>query len=268
MRVMIKVYGKIYLLTNLTNGKKYVGQTVQPVGVRFRQHINGANSSKKTGKKDFYLHRALRKYGESNFQISLLCSCENKEELDLMEDLYIAVHDSINNKIGYNRKRGGANGKPSEATRALHSRVRKGKILVPAGWHHTEASKQKMSASRKGHKSYKYRRDVPTEELARLYKTHTTPEIGKMFGIDPSTVADRLKKSGVPIKTRSSYRGLQRRQLRQDIDTQELVQLYKEGMNTKELSKMFSMTPASIGNRIKGTGEKMRPRFFKKNPST
>ena len=39
-----------------------------------------------------------------------------------MEDLYIAVYDTINNKVGYNRKRGGANGRPSEATRKLHSK--------------------------------------------------------------------------------------------------------------------------------------------------
>jgi group I intron endonuclease len=263
MGLMIKVYGKIYLITCLVNGKKYVGQTVQPLGVRFRQHINSANVSAKTGKKDFYLHRSLRKHGESNFQISLLCSCENKMELDLMEDLYIAGYGTMNTKVGYNRKRGGANGKPSEATRKLHSQVRKGKVMVPAGWHHTEASKQKMSADRKGPRSYKYRRDISTEELVRLYETHTTPKIGKIFNIDPSTVGDRLKKAGVPIKTRSSYKGKQSRQLRQDVDTQKLVRLYKEGMNTKELSKMFFMTPASIANRIKGAGEKMRPRFFK-----
>ena len=262
MGLMIKVYGKVYLITNLVNGKKYVGQTVQAIGLRFRQHINHANSSARRGKKDFYLFKALRKHGESNFQISLLCSCENKTELDLMEDLYIAVYDTINNKVGYNRKRGGANGRPSEATRKLHSQVRKGKTSVPAGWHHTEASKRKMSDSRKGDKSYKYRRDVSTEDLIRLYETHTTIEIGKMFNIDPSTVGDRLRKSGIPIKTNRDYHGAKSGMFHQEVDTSELVRLYREGMNTVDLSQLFPLTPASIGMRIKSTGEKMRPRFF------
>ena len=272
MGLMIKVYGKIYLITNLVNGKQYVGQTTFSLRVRFQRHLNNARHP---GKKDAYFYRALRKYGKHNFEISLLCSCGSKSELDLMEDLYIALYDTLNSEVGYNCRRGGANGKFSEESKKRCSESKKGlkyrprKVASPRGADHpsfgrkaTPESRQKMSDSRKGDKSYKYRKDVSTEDLIRLYETHTTRDIGKIFNIDPSTVGDRLKKSGVPIKTNRDYHGAKSRMFHQEVDTTELVRLYREGMNTVELSKLFPLAPASIGMRIKSTGEKMRPRFF------
>lgn len=32
------MYGVVYLILNKINGRKYVGQTVQPLKVRFREH--------------------------------------------------------------------------------------------------------------------------------------------------------------------------------------------------------------------------------------
>ena len=264
------VYGRIYLLTCLANGKKYVGQTVRSLHVRWVTHFNGA---KHPGKKKFYLHRALLKHGKEGFQISLVCSCYSKEELDLMEDLYIAAYDTMNPDKGYNSRRGGGNGKFSAESRKRCSESKRGlkyqprKIAGPRGIDHpnfgrkaTLEARRKMSENRSGEKHYKFRKDVSTEDLIHLYETHTAVEIAKMLDIDPSTVGDRLRKAGITLTT---SKGKQGRQRRRDVDTQELVRLYREGLNTKELSKMFSMTPASIANRIKSTGEKMRPRFYR-----
>lgn len=213
------IYGRIYLLTNLVNGKRYVGQTTYSLRVRLQRHFNVAYHP---GKRDFYLCRALRKYGKENFEISLLCSCGNKAELDLMEDLYIAIYGTMNSSIGYNRKRGGANGKQSLATRLLSSQVRKGKkhsiesrikrSIAFSGSRNPmfgrKASldtREKMSQNRRGDKSYKYRKDVNTDDLILLYPYHSTTELGKMFKIDPSTVGDRLKKAGVQLRSPSKH---------------------------------------------------------------
>lgn len=34
--------GKIYKITNTETGESYVGQTINPVEVRFKQHFNGS----------------------------------------------------------------------------------------------------------------------------------------------------------------------------------------------------------------------------------
>ncbi|MBR0262166.1 MAG: GIY-YIG nuclease family protein [Selenomonadaceae bacterium] len=36
----MKPFGVVYLIINLINGKKYVGQTVQPLRKRFNKHAN------------------------------------------------------------------------------------------------------------------------------------------------------------------------------------------------------------------------------------
>ena len=55
--------GYIYKITNLVNGKSYVGQTIRTIEERWKQHIKDS----KGNKDDFYLHRAIRKYGKENF---------------------------------------------------------------------------------------------------------------------------------------------------------------------------------------------------------
>ena len=56
-----------YLVTNLVNGKMYVGKTTKPLRVRWREHVCCA----KTGSR-LYFHKALRKYGVENFMMESL----------------------------------------------------------------------------------------------------------------------------------------------------------------------------------------------------
>jgi group I intron endonuclease len=237
---MIKVYGKIYLLTNLANGKKYVGQTTYTLRVRFQRHFNNARHP---GKKDLYLYKALRKYGKESFEISLLCSCYSKEELDLMEDLYIAVYNTINPNVGYNRKRGGAFGKQSEETKRLASHIRTGKKRSPEslqsfreamrksgnprnlpGWKHSEQAKEKMretnSRPRKprspetkkklsdywkihgvGSENRNYNSALPTEEIGSLYSLgYSLSKLGKKYRVTTGTIKRRLLESGIVLR--------------------------------------------------------------------
>lgn len=73
-------YGKIYLITNLINDKKYVGQTLYNLSHRFTQHKAACNAGI-----DYPLYRAFKKYGIKNFSIELLEECSvtdlnNKEQ--------------------------------------------------------------------------------------------------------------------------------------------------------------------------------------------
>ena len=76
--------GYIYLVTNLINSKKYIGQTTLTVQERWNRHLYDAFAKYD----DFYFHKAIRKYGKENFKVEEICQCPN-EELDEKEIYYI-----------------------------------------------------------------------------------------------------------------------------------------------------------------------------------
>ncbi len=86
----------IYLIINLINGKKYVGQTQRSVEERFKEHAR-ANS---------LIGRAIRKYGKENFKLEILAKCENLDEANEHEKYFIKI---FNCKMpnGYNLADGG-----------------------------------------------------------------------------------------------------------------------------------------------------------------
>jgi group I intron endonuclease len=109
-----EIYCEIYKITNLTNGKIYVGQAVshilnhkkyRPYGYegRFRCHISEAFSSKKN--QSHYLNNAIRKYGANDFVVELIECCEI-ENADERETYYIKELNSLYPN-GYNLKNGG-----------------------------------------------------------------------------------------------------------------------------------------------------------------
>lgn len=90
----------IYKITNTINGKIYIGQTVQSIKNRWKQHVNEAYAEAKCA----HLHAAIRKYGENNFNIEVIESCP-QELLDEREIYWIKELDTIN--VGYNLTSGG-----------------------------------------------------------------------------------------------------------------------------------------------------------------
>ena len=108
-------YCEIYKITNISNGKIYVGQAVshilnhkryRPYGHegRFRCHISEAFSSKKN--QSHYLNNAIRKYGVDDFVVELIECCEI-DKSDEREINYIKEFNSLYPN-GYNLKNGGS----------------------------------------------------------------------------------------------------------------------------------------------------------------
>lgn len=92
----------IYKITNLVNGKVYVGQSTN-IPTRWRRHraeVNNPNN-------DYPLYRAMRKYGLENFSFEIIEEC-SKELLDSRERYWIKTLDSYYN--GYNQTSGGQAG--------------------------------------------------------------------------------------------------------------------------------------------------------------
>ena len=110
----------LYIITNTINGKKYVGQTVDPKA-RWTAH--------KTKKSSQYISNAINKYGVESFLFEIVAMSTTQEGADEAETVLIKQYNTLDKKVGYNIKPGG---------------------LVATGWHHTEETKSKISATELG----------------------------------------------------------------------------------------------------------------------
>lgn len=93
----------IYKLTDSTNGKMYIGQSVD-VGERWRQHIKRGCKAEVGTISGSKLYSAMAEHGIWHFKFELLQEC-SKEELNKLEKFWINHFNSI--EYGYNMKAGG-----------------------------------------------------------------------------------------------------------------------------------------------------------------
>jgi group I intron endonuclease len=151
------VYGYIYKIENLVNGKIYIGQTTQKPYKRKSHHFSHL---KKNDHYNTHLQHAFNRYGKDNFKFTVLNYATNKITLDILERSYINCYNSLNKEKGYNLCEGGSNGKLSPQTRKKISEKNKGKIftekhrkrigIASKGRTHSIQSRKKMSETRSG----------------------------------------------------------------------------------------------------------------------
>ena len=87
----------VYKITNLIDGKIYVGQTIRTLERRFKEHTEA----------DSLIGKAIRKFGIENFSSEILETCQTKKQLNEREIFWI---EKLNCKTpnGYNVKDGGS----------------------------------------------------------------------------------------------------------------------------------------------------------------
>lgn len=101
----------IYVVQHRASRKLYVGQTRRTLVARWQSHqISARNGSK------LHFHNALRKYGAEAFHIYELDPVAG-DGCDAAEQMYIALFQSANRKLGYNTALGGNYGKLNETAR-------------------------------------------------------------------------------------------------------------------------------------------------------
>ena len=89
----------VYKIVCTVNNKVYIGQTNKTLEERLKRHFK-ASREERTKNVKFY--RAIRKYGESNFNIFLIEEVNNQEELNEREFYWINKYNSV--VEGYNSK--------------------------------------------------------------------------------------------------------------------------------------------------------------------
>ncbi len=91
----------IYMIVNKCNGKAYIGMTRQALAARYRNHrLRGEGGHRGP------LYAAMKKYGITNFQVSIIAEAETYEELSILEREQINKHGTMCPK-GYNLAPGG-----------------------------------------------------------------------------------------------------------------------------------------------------------------
>ena len=138
------IMGAIYSILNKSNGKIYVGQTINPKNRR-RGHF-----SQLRGNYHFndHLQKSYNKYGEDSFEFNILEYCSD-ENLDKNEKWWISYFNSTNSDEGYNSESGGSSSYiVSNKTRNKIKSNRcdvHGKNNPMYGRHHSKSTKKKIS---------------------------------------------------------------------------------------------------------------------------
>ena len=163
---MNEVYGYVYMVKNLVNGKIYFGITVNDFKKRYSGDISKYTHND-------HLKRSINKYGIENFEINEQFDVAyNEDDLWDLEDMYICLYDTIKN--GYNERRSGSKHKGrghfehTEETKHKLSEAMRGEKNPNYGKQHTEEHKRKLSETMKGEKNPNYGKQMSEEQKHKI----------------------------------------------------------------------------------------------------
>ena len=225
-------YGVIYLIWNMLNGKKYVGQTKLTVKERFNQHAKCKKS---------LIGKAIHKYGRKNFRYGVIEICDTLEQLNECEKYWITAL-RCKSPVGYNRTDGGFNSgghKQSAKTRAKIGLANKGEKNGFYGKHHTKEHCEAMSARQKGVPK-------PPEQVAKSAAGNRGKKRSEEFKLLMSKVHkgkplshEHSLKIGAANRKKSPFKNL-------------LTEMDKRQLSYKELARLLELSTSTISNRMHG----------------
>jgi group I intron endonuclease len=146
----------IYCITNLINGKIYIGQTVQQNSkMRWYAHLADARRGKKS-----YLLDSIRKYGKDSFAWEVIDSAVCIDELNTKEEYWLNHYRNQGITVYNNREAGGNKTHSAESIGRMRiaQKLRHATTKV-GGWKrcdggamkgktHNNETKEKMSQAR------------------------------------------------------------------------------------------------------------------------
>ena len=180
---------QIYLITDLTNNKKYVGQVIQHRGykTRFVEHLCGTKTANTR-----MLSNAIKKHGAENFIIELIESDIPESNIDQKEQFYIEKYKTYYiYKNGYNMTTGG------QGIHGFRHSLETRKKISEAGkirWQKLQGSEELISRNQRISEKLK---GQPKSETARY---NLSLAAKKRFSENPGTFTGRKHKESSKIK--------------------------------------------------------------------
>mgnify|MGYP001031957106 CR=1 FL=1 len=172
----------IYKITNVKNGKIYVGQTRRPIYNRLKDHISHALNSKRPNDLNVKLYVAIREFGPENFLIepleTIIGSWKNADRLEIE---WIAKLDSTNPEIGYNTDKGG---------HVISEKCRQAKIALQTGSKLTGRALEVVRENGKKHSKKVCQYTVTGEFIAEF---PSIIEASRSTGCDRRSIQRQLK---------------------------------------------------------------------------
>lgn len=166
--------GYIYKITNLVNGKIYIGQTKHTVEKRWKQHQHAMNRKNC----EYPITRALKKYGVENFKIEEIWKTKN---LSLMEMYFVKLFNSMLPN-GYNCTTNKKRYKSSKETRQKISKAGKGRPAWNKGISTGPMSEESKLKSAIAHSKPIKRTDLVTGEIKYYSKIRDVEQEGFITG--------------------------------------------------------------------------------------
>jgi group I intron endonuclease len=142
----------IYKITNIKNGKAYIGLTTKSVCSRWKAHISNAFVKNV----QYYLYKAMRKNGLDSFKVETLYEAVDLRELVAVEKGLIAQYGTLYSSNGYNQSSGGESRSGIKLSPEIVDQMRVRTMAQLAanghpmqGKKHSDKSRAKMSVSAK-----------------------------------------------------------------------------------------------------------------------
>lgn len=264
----------IYCIKNIKNNKIYIGQT-NDIDIRWKNHIN---MLKRNAHTNIHLQNAWNKYGENSFEFSVIYEATEDDNLNSLEKYYIKLYNANDENYGYNLTDGGEGYKLSEEVKNKMSingrgknsnlteeQVAEIKIMMANGIDRKTIA-EKFSVSRKVltnistgknfyyvlpelneiiHNYKKRKIEERNKEILSLYDSGLSiRKISKEYGFSESVV-EKCIYNNREINKNYKIRKISEKQ------EKEIINLYFSGYFIKDISKMYSVSDATISTIIK-----------------
>lgn len=207
----------IYSITNLNNGKIYIGSSVD-VRSRFSQHKSGLRKSNHHNR---YLQRAWDKYGEGCFEFKVIEVVEDVSVILEREQYWIDKYESYDSSIGYNISPTAGN---------------------TTGCMHTDESRKKISEAKKGFKhTDEFKKFIGECNSKRIITDETRSKLSeskKRDNLSEETL-DKLSKASIGSNNPNS-------KLDED-KVREIKLMLKEGFTQQKIADKFGISRSLVG---------------------
>lgn len=173
----------IYKITNLINGKMYIGQSVD-IYKRWKKHKTEC-LNKKSKSYNYPIYRAFRKYGIENFNFEILEECA-LNELNTRERYYIVMFNTFFK--GYNQTFGGDGGCfskiPKENIIGIFDDLETTNLTQKEIAHNRCVSKRLVEEINSGRSWYQENKEYPIRKRISQKKRNYCSSCGKEISIN------------------------------------------------------------------------------------